>query len=130
MAKSILLVEDDFFIRDLYKIALTDSGYVVDEAADGEEAIAKAKVQVYHLILLDIMLPKITGIDVLKTIRTQDEFQSKSSPVIVTSNLGQESIVNSALKLGAAKYLLKAQTNVKDLINEVNSLFETSAARS
>jgi DNA-binding response OmpR family regulator len=122
MDKTILLVEDDFFICDLYKIALTNSGYTVDTAKDGEEALQKANAQTYKLILLDIMLPKITGIDVLKSIRSEPAGKSYNTFVIVTSNLGQDSVIQTAMQLGAKKYLIKAQTDINDVVNEVNAV--------
>lgn len=124
--KQILLIEDDFYIRDLYATYFIKAGYSVDLAIDGEEALEKVKDKNYDLILLDIMLPKITGIDVLRIFR-DEKSSAKETPVILITNLGQESIIKEAFKIGASGYLLKAQLKPQDLVNEVNTFFENLA---
>lgn len=98
-------------------------GYEVEAAVDGEEALNKVKTGTYDVILLDIMLPKVTGIDVLKSIRSPDA-KAKDTPVFLTTNLGQEDIIKEAFKIGADGYLLKAQLTPQDVVDEINSFFK------
>lgn len=121
--KRILLVEDDFYIRDIYERTLKSAGYDVDRAIDGEEALQKAKDSFYDLILLDIMLPKITGIDVLRFLR-QEGSKVQNIPIFMITNLGQDNIIKEAFKIGADGYLIKSQVKVEDLITEINKIFE------
>jgi CheY-like chemotaxis protein len=103
--RKLLLVEDDFYIRDIYKVEAKDRGYVVYEAADGSDALNMAKIARPDIILLDIMLPKINGLDVLKTLKSWPEF--KDTPVIIVSNVGDSQVHQKALQAGAADYLTK-----------------------
>jgi CheY-like chemotaxis protein len=103
--KKLLLVEDDFFIRDIYKIEAKDKGFVVYEAADGADALNMAKIAHPDAILLDIMLPKVNGLDVLKTIKSWPEL--KNTPVIMVTNIGDSAVYQQALQAGAADYLTK-----------------------
>lgn len=122
MPKKILLVEDDTFVRDLYNTVLAKAGYKVTVAKDGEEAISIANRQSFDLILLDIMLPKLTGLEVLKEIK-KAESKIKSVPVYLLTNLGEENIAKEAYRLGANGYLLKAKYLPKQLVEEVNKFF-------
>ena len=125
MGKRILLIEDEAFVRDLYFDVLSGAGYDVTSAIDGEDAIAKAEGQSFDLILLDVMLPKLTGMEVLK--RFRDEISDKKdTPIYLLTNLGEETVAKEAYKLGADGYLLKAKYLPKELINEVNKFFVKS----
>ena len=130
MGKHILLVEDEFFIRDLYTIILTKAGHLVDTAEDGEVAITKAVERKYDLILLDIMLPKATGVDVLRTIRSEEAAQSKTTPVIVVTNLGQQNVLETIEKIGVEKILFKAKLSNEELVNEVHAFFKKLKSQS
>jgi len=123
MSKKILLVEDDAFVRDLYHTVLTKAGYEIEIANDGEEAVGMAGYKMYDLILLDIMLPKLTGMEVLKSLRASDS-RAKDTPVYLLTNLGEENIVQEAYKIGANGYLLKAKYLPKQLVEEVDKFFE------
>jgi len=120
--KKILIVEDDFYIRDIYSKNFSQSGYSIDVAVDGEEAIEKVKTNSYDLILLDIMLPKKTGIEVLRSYR-DPRSPVKNTPVFIITNLGQEDIIKEAFKIGADGYLIKAQLTPKDIVGEINNFF-------
>lgn len=127
MAKRILLVEDEMFIREMYQKVLTGAGYQVDAAEDGQVGLDKAMAEKYDIILLDIMLPKMTGIDVLKALRASEKPEAKTVPVYLLTNLGQESIIKEAFKIGANGYLLKAKYLPAQIINEVDSYFKANA---
>lgn len=124
MAKNILLVEDEVFIRDMYEKVLREKGFTVDTAEDGEVAITKlAKPENhYDLVLLDIMLPKFNGIYVLKKVR-EDAGPNQHSPVFLLSNLGMDNIIAQAVSLGAEKYFIKSDFLPQDIANEISNFF-------
>jgi len=122
MSKRILLIEDDAFVRDLYKTVLEKAGYFIVTASDGEEAIKVSNDGKYDLVLLDIMLPKLTGIEVLKEFK-QSTTDIKNTPVYLLTNLGEENIANEAKRLGADGYLLKAKYLPKQLVAEIDKFF-------
>ena len=121
--KTILLVEDDLFVRDLYVRTLEKSNYNVVTAVDGQEGIDKSKSAGPDLILLDIMLPKVNGIDVLRSIKA--EKNTKSIPVFLLTNLGQEGIIREAFNIGASGYFLKARLLPQEVVDHVGKFFET-----
>lgn len=105
MAKKILLVDDDIYIRDLYAEVLKDENYEVFIAADGEEALNMVAQDIYDLVLLDIMMPKVDGIQVLTKIKQDDRY--RNVPVVMLTNFGQEDLVKQAVTMGSSDYLLK-----------------------
>ena len=122
--KTILLVEDDFHIQEIYRTTFIKTGnYTVETASDGQEALVKLGSHIYDLILLDIMLPKVTGIDVLRAMRAPTS-PTKDTPIILITNLGQEDIIKEAFKIGADGYLIKAQFTPLDVVREVDAFFQ------
>lgn len=121
MAKNILLVDDDMYIRDLYTEVLKDDNYNVDNATDGVEALEMIKKKGYDLILLDIMLPKVDGIQVLTKLKA--DLSTKLIPVIILTNFGQESLVKEAVNLGSTDYLLKYNITPGELAAKIKELF-------
>lgn len=119
--KKILLVEDDFFIRDIYEKTFRKAGYEVSSAVNGDDALKEIAKNKYDAILLDIMIPMVNGLDVLKAAR-QPGSLAKDTPILLLTNLGQEVIIKQAFALGADGYLLKAQLNPKQVIEEVEAL--------
>ncbi len=122
--RKVLIAEDDFFIRDIYSKVFTLSGYEVAVAVDGMDALEKIKAQQYDMVLLDIMMPRMTGIDVLKNIRTM-EAPAKSTPVFIITNLGQQNVIEEAFKLGMDGYILKSQVTPQQIVDEINNFFLT-----
>lgn len=114
----ILIIEDDEFVRDLYKRCLEKANFEVITAADGQTGLELAEKEKYDLILLDIMLPKKTGIDVLRELRNSNT-PGANNPVFLLTNLGQEAIISEAFKLGCQAFLLKAKLLPKDVVTEV-----------
>src|SRR3990167_11205001 len=98
--KKILIVEDDQFLREFYQELLGAEGYNVDVAADGEIAFQKILSGGYDLILLDIMLPKKDGLQILRDLKVQPS-KSPNKTIIVLTNLGQDAIVKECFNLGA-----------------------------
>jgi DNA-binding response OmpR family regulator len=117
--KKILIVEDDFYIKDIYEKSFRGGGYEVYTAVDGSEALSMVKGMMFDIILLDIMLPKVTGVDVLKELRKEGE-KTTNIPVFMTTNLGQENIIKEAFRIGADGYFIKAQIPPRDLVREID----------
>ena len=118
----ILLIEDEIFIRDLYEHILSSAGIKVEVASDGQEGIEKAKQPGIALVLLDIMLPKLNGIEVLKRLKADQK--TVYIPIVLLTNLGQADIVKLAFESGAQGYFLKVNINPEDLIKFVNDFFK------
>ncbi|MBA3723356.1 MAG: response regulator [Candidatus Levybacteria bacterium] len=125
--RKILIAEDDFFIRDIYSKVFALSGYEVAVAVDGMDALEKIKAQTYDMVLLDIMMPRMTGIDVLKNIRSAEE-PIKSIPIFIITNLGQQNVIEEAFRLGMDGYILKSQVTPQQIVDEINNFFLTKEA--
>lgn len=125
MAKKILVVDDDLYLRDLYAEILKNAGYEVDTAIDGEEGIGKIKQGGYDLIFLDMMMPKIDGLGVLTQL-SQTQPPPKNGPIILLTNLGHEPVIQEALQKGAVAYLIKADITPEQLLIEVKKYLQTS----
>lgn len=120
--KKLLIAEDDFFIRDIYSKVFALGGYEVEVAVDGVDALDKVKATQYDMILLDIMMPRMTGIDVLKNIRAL-ETPSKDTPIFIITNLGQQNIIEEAFKMGMDGYIIKSQVTPQQIVQEINTFF-------
>lgn len=115
----ILVVEDDQFIRELYCDVLKAEGYVVDIAIDGEEGLKKIKEGGYDLVLLDIIMPKIDGLEIMRRIKN-DPPALPNKCVIFLTNLDKEEEIRTALQLGNG-YLIKSQITPGGLVQEVKT---------
>ncbi|MBI1975239.1 MAG: response regulator [Parcubacteria group bacterium] len=118
--KTILVVEDDVFLMNLLTMKLRREGFEVAQAFDGVEAVEQATRLRPALILLDLVLPKKNGFEVLQEIG-QDP-QLGQVPIVVISNLGQESDIARGKELGAVDYYVKARLSIDDLIKRVKEL--------
>lgn len=116
----ILLVEDEESIRSVYTEYLQMEGFEVEEAKDGEEALLKAKTFDFDVLLLDIMLPKLDGLEVLKAIKQVENLKEK--PVILLTALGRDSIIQKGFELGADGYLIKDQATPELVKKEIMRL--------
>lgn len=119
-AKKILLIEDDLDTRNLYSDVLKTKGYEVDIASDGEEGLAKARAGRYVLILLDIMLPRIDGLQVLSILKKEDSQRR----VAIFTNLSSSDLSEEAKKNGADEFILKSDTDPGKLLEIMKSLIE------
>ena len=117
MAKTILVIEDDKFLRELITRKLLNEAYEVSEAVDGEEGIKKIKEGKPDLILLDLILPGIDGFEVLS--KMKEDPALASIQVIILSNLGQKDDVEKGLKMGAVDYLIKAHFTPGEIIEKI-----------
>ena len=122
MAKKILIIEDDKFLRELISRKLSDEGFNIQEAVDGEEGLKKIKEGKPDLILLDLILPSIDGFEVLS--RMKEDPGVSAIPVIILSNLGQKEEVERGLKLGAADYLIKAHFTPGEIIEKIKNVLK------
>ncbi|MEK7202753.1 MAG: response regulator [Patescibacteria group bacterium] len=117
MKNKILLIEDDIFLRKVFSDKLRIEGFNVDMALDGADGLLKIKNLRPNLVLLDLIMPKKNGFEVLEEMKMDNEL--KKIPVIVLSNLGQDSDVEKVKLLGAADYLIKANFSMKEIIKKV-----------
>ena len=122
----ILLAEDDRFLRKAAEARLRQHGFTVFTAVDGEEALRLARAEKPDLLLLDLIMPKVQGFEVLKALK-QDP-ATAAIPVIVLSNLGQERDVQQAMELGALAYFVKAHLSLQDLVTKVDEVVGPGAA--
>lgn len=120
----ILLVDDDPDLRDIYDEIFTEAGFQVDFAIDGEEGLNKILNGTYDLILLDIMMPKIDGLTVLKKLKTSG-INFPSQTIIMLSQLNEEKVIQEALNLGAKDYLIKSDYTPDQVLKKVNDILNT-----
>lgn len=121
MAK-ILLVEDDQSLREIYGIRLTAEGYEIVPAGDGEEALAVAVRERPDLIISDVMMPKISGFDMLDILRSTPE--TKDIKVIMMTALSSDDQRERGESLGADRFLVKSQVGIEDVVNAVHEVLD------
>jgi DNA-binding response OmpR family regulator len=114
--KKVLVVDDEDAVREIYKKEFTTAKFDVVVAADGEEGLLKAAEETPELVLLDVMLPKMSGIDVLKALKQNP--LTKEIPVLLLTNLGEETIIKEGFELGADGYLLKVSYTPAQVVEE------------
>jgi DNA-binding response OmpR family regulator len=119
MAK-VLVVEDDRFLVSAYRAKLEKSGYEVQIASDGDEALAVLKTFTPDIMLLDLVMPRRDGFSTLEEIK-KDEKLAKI-PVIVTSNLGQKEDIDKAMALGANDYIIKSDLSIEELVGKIQKV--------
>lgn len=117
MAQRVLVVEDTELLRRMYCDRLTQDGFDVESAADGIEALALVRDRSFDLILLDLIMPRMGGIQVLEAVKLDPRTQS--IPVVVLTNLGEEETIDRAVSLGAVDYLIKNETRPMDVSDKV-----------
>jgi two-component system phosphate regulon response regulator PhoB len=127
MAQKILVVEDDQFLRELYDELLREDGYEVVLADEGEKGLKEIQKGGYDLILLDIMLPKIDGLEILRRVKNQPPDKPNGTTVLLT-NLGQDSIIKEGFSLGASGYLIKSAMNPDQVLSEVKVFLDKSSS--
>lgn len=127
MQKKILLIEDEDFIRDLYKRQFEKEGFIIEGYAKGKEGLAAAQQNSYDLLLLDIMLPDTNGIDILKELKSNAS--TKNLPIVMLTNLGQDSVIKEGFTLGADGYLIKASFTPDQIVTEVSNILSQQASK-
>lgn len=112
-----MIVEDDSFVMDIYQTKLSQEGHSVIEATNGVEAMKKLETEKPELILLDIVMPYMDGIEVLKKIKEKDDL--KKIPIILLTNLSQKEEINAGLGLGASDYLIKSHFTPSEVMEKI-----------
>lgn len=117
---SIVLAEEDKFLADIYKKKMELAGYKVTWVGNGEAALKEVEKKSPRLVILDVLLPKLDGFQVLETLKNASK--TKHIPVIIFTHLGQKEDVVRALHLGAHDYILKPHTRPDDLIAKIEDI--------
>ena len=118
--KKILIVEDDRFLSLVLKGKLEKEGFIVLQAFDGEEGLQLIKKELPDLVILDLIMPKVSGFELLEKISIDP--QMSQIPVVVASNLGQESDITKARSLGVLEYYVKVKTPIDDLVKMLKNM--------
>lgn len=118
MEKTVLIVEDNVTIRELYSEVLRNGGFMVEEAKDGQEAKEKIYEGNWDLLLLDIMLPRLDGLNLLKSICQDEKYNTK--PILVISNISEKSLIEDCLSHGVKEYLVKSDIFPDEILKKVN----------
>ncbi|MFA6410906.1 MAG: response regulator [Candidatus Buchananbacteria bacterium] len=118
--KTIVLVEDDEFLAELYATKLGLEGFEVSLAATGDKGLKMIKEKKPDLVLLDIILPKMDGFEILKAVRNDKEI--KNVPIILLTNLSQKDEVKKGLELGAVDYLIKAHFMPSEVVKKIKQV--------
>ena len=121
-SKTILFVEDDKPIAEMYARVLAREGYQIEFAYNGAEGLKKARAKQYDLILLDIMMPEKTGIEVLNELRGKDGTGNPGTKIVILTNLAQDKTSQEALKSQADGYIIKADIVPSELVGIINKL--------
>lgn len=118
--KKILLVDDEIELAQIFETALRSAGYDVKTASNGKSGLALAQAEPFDLILLDQMMPDLSGNEVLKTLKANEA--TKNIKVAMLTNFGHDEMVKEALYSGAVDYILKYQVSGDDIVPKVKSL--------
>lgn len=116
----VLCIEDEHFISELYARALTKAGYEVKMVIDGSEGLKEAQTDQYDIILLDIMLPTITGLDILDILRGPSAQAQIKAKIVVATNLEQGEAARATVEEKADGYIIKADMTPKELVDFFN----------
>jgi CheY-like chemotaxis protein len=122
VSRTVLCIEDEHFISELYDRALTKGGYTVTVISDGVKALAAAQTDKFDIILLDLMVPNMTGIEILRALRDSTQTPSLHSKIIITTNLEQREDVRADIQSQADAYLVKAELTPHELVDFVNTV--------
>ncbi len=117
--KKLILIEDEQSIRELYKRQFDLSGFQTDAFGNGKDGLAALSQNHYDIMLLDIMLPDINGLQILKEVKSNEK--TKEMPVFMLTNLGQEVTIKEGFALGAESYLIKSSYTPDQIILEINN---------
>ncbi len=121
---TLLIIEDDPLVLRMYQQAFEFNKHKTYIASNGEEGLQKAKTDKPDAILLDIMMPNIDGLEVLKKLKLDPE--TKKIPVIMLTNIGKDATVSKALSLGAVKYITKVDNTPKQVVEQVEQIIDAS----
>lgn len=120
--RSVLCVEDEPFISELYARALHKAGYSVTVITDGAEALVEAQKNTYDIILLDLMVPNLTGVEILRALRDPARVPAIKSKIIIATNLEQREDVRADIEHQADGYLVKAEITPHELVKFLDTV--------
>ena len=120
--KKVLCIEDEHFISELYDRALTKAGYDVTVEVDGQKGLELAQTDKFDIILLDLMIPTLTGVELLKKLRDPAVTPNFHAKIIITTNLEQRDEVRESIEKQADGYLVKAEITPRELVEFLNTL--------
>jgi len=120
--QNVLIVEDEVMIRELYYITLTKAGYKTEVAGDSVQTFEKLKTFQPDIIFLDIMLPGMSGIDILKELRSNPVHHCQQTKIVLITNLGQQNLAEIAMAQHADGYIIKADIVPRHLVTIIKSL--------
>lgn len=126
--KKIMVVEDDPFVMDIYCTKLNQDGYEILRAENGAEAVKKLEEETPDLVLLDIIMPYVDGLQVLRKIKADEKL--KNIPVILLTNLSQKEDINEGLGLGADDYLIKSHFTPSEVLEKIKKYIKKGAPSS
>lgn len=127
MTHSVLVVEDTELLRRMYADRLTMDGFRVLVAADGLEALSILRTETPDLVLLDLIMPKMSGLEVLE--RVQNDSRLRTVPVLILSNLGQDEDIRRCIEMGACDYLIKNDARPADISAKITSILKACAEK-
>lgn len=119
-AKKILIVEDDVFIQDVYNVKFSQEGFEVIVAENGVDALEILKSFIPDVIMLDIMMPRVDGVEVLKKIKSENAL--KDIPIMILTNISEKEKMEEVMNLGANFYLIKSHFTPTEILDKVNLL--------
>lgn len=120
--RNILCIEDEHFISELYARALTKAGHKVTVEEDGVKALAAAQTNQYDIILLDLMVPNMTGIEILRALRDPARVPPIRAKIIITTNLEQREDVRADIEKQADGYVVKAEMTPNELVTFLSTV--------
>jgi len=120
--KKILIIEDESSMRNSLEEFFSEEGFEVTTAMDGESGYEMIRSKKFDVILLDIILPRMDGFEILNKIK---EEEVEHAPIVLLTNLGEAENIQKALDLGATTYLIKSDYQLKEIIDKVNAVIET-----
>lgn len=121
--KKVLVVDDDQYIRDIYREVLEGEKYQVETAVDGQEGLLKAQEGGYDLILLDAMMPKVDGLGVLKGLK-ENPPKVENKAIILLTNLAHDKVIDEAMENGAKSYLIKSEMNPDQFLQNIKKFLD------
>lgn len=125
MAMTVLVVEDTELLRRMYSDRLTSDGYRVLSAADGLEALSLLRSETPDLVLLDLVMPKMSGLEVIELMNKDP--RTEGIPVLILSNLGQDEDIRRGIELGAVDYLIKNDSRLTDVSAKIAAILKVSS---
>lgn len=120
--RKVLCIEDEHFISELYARALTKGGYEVNVISDGSVALAEAETNIYDIILLDLMVPNLTGVEILRKLRDPARTPPIKAKILIITNLEQREDVRADIEKQADGYLVKAELTPHELVSYIDNI--------